>query len=112
MVRKLVFACAVLGVLVVSVPGAYSLDSFKFMVNRSTLWCPGGVVALDEPESVVLQKCGEPTEIIQKEDIGPVWVYVFRDDRFMYYLVVKEGELQRIASTPCNQHRYDCFDLR
>jgi hypothetical protein len=112
MVRKIVFTCVALGLMVVAAPWSHALDSFRFMVNRSTLWCPGGVVSLGEPESVVLQKCGEPTEIIQKEDIGPVWAYVFRDDRFMYYLVVKEGKLQRIASTPCNQHRYDCFDLR
>ena len=112
MLKKIIIAGVALGLLIVAAPRSYSLDSFQFMVNRSTLWCPGGVVSIDEPESAVREKCGEPTEIIQKQDVGPVWVYIFRDDRFMYYLVVLDGKLQRIASTPCNQHKYDCFDLR
>ena len=112
MVRKIIIMNLVLGLVILATTPSYAQDSFRFMVNRSTLWCPGGVVSIDEPESVVKEKCGEPTEIVEKEDVGPVWAYVFRDDRFMYYLVVKDGALKRIASTPCNQHRYDCFDLR
>ena len=112
MMRKLLIAGVALSLVMFATAQSYSADMFRFMVNRSTLWCPGGVVSIDEPESVVIEKCGEPTEIIENEDIGPVWAYVFRDDRFMYYLVVREGSLKRIASTPCNQHKYDCFDLR
>ena len=112
MMRKLLIAGFALGLVMFATAQSYSADMFRFMVNRSTLWCPGGVVSVDEPESVVIEKCGQPTEIVEKEDIGPVWAYVFRDDRFMYYLVVRDGSLKRIASTPCNQHKYDCFDLR
>ncbi|MEE4261094.1 MAG: DUF2845 domain-containing protein [Desulfobacteraceae bacterium] len=112
MVRKVIITGVVLGLLMFVVAQSHSRDMFKFMVNRSTLWCPGGVVSIDEPESVVLDKCGEPTEIMQNQDVGPIWVYTFRNDRFMYYLVVNKGALQRIASTPCNQQKYDCFDLR
>lgn len=112
MVRILIIASLVLGLVIIAAVPSYSQDMFKFMVNRSTLWCPGGVVSINEPESVVLEKCGQPTEIIQKEGVGPVWVYVFRDDRFMYYLVVRDHSLNRIASTVCRQQEYDCFDLR
>ena len=112
MKRKFLIAGVALGLVVFATAQSYSADMFRFMVNRSTLWCPGGVVSIDEPESVVIEKCGQPTEVVEDEDIGPVWAYVFRDDRFMYYLVVRDGTLKRIASTPCNQHKYDCFDLR
>lgn len=110
--RCIVLTVVAIALLVGAASGAYCLDPFKFMIDRSTLWCPGGVVAVEAAESVVLEKCGEPARIVRKNNVGPVWVYTFRDDRFMYYLVMLHGRLQRIASAPCDQQRYDCFDLR
>jgi hypothetical protein len=110
--RFVVMTVIAVSLLAGAASGAYCLDSFKFMVDRSTLRCPGGVVSVEAAQSVVLEKCGEPDRIVRKKNVGPVWVYTFRDDRFMYYLVMLHGRLQRIASAPCDRQRYDCFDLR
>lgn len=110
--RIVAMTVVVLGLLASSASGAYCLDPFKFMIDRSTLRCPGGIVAVEAAESAVLEKCGRPARIVRKQNVGPVWVYTFREDRFMYYLVMLHGKLQRIASRPCDQQVYDCFDLR
>lgn len=112
MLPKIFAAGAFLGLLVGAASAAYSLDVFKFMIDRSTVVCPGGVVSIEDSEAVVVDKCGEPTDVIMKQNVGPVWVYTFSNDRFMYYLVMLHGRLQRIASAPCDRQRYDCTDLR
>ena len=79
--------------------------------DQSTYRCPGGVVAVGDSDRSVRESCGDPLEITSREDKGPIWVYHFGQDRFMYYLEFVFGKLERILSTPCNRDNYECFDL-
>ena len=65
--RFVVMTVIAVSLLAGAASGAYCLDSFKFMVDRSTLRCPGGVVAVEAAQSVVLEKCGEPDRIVRKK---------------------------------------------
>ena len=89
---------------------SYSLD-ITTMADQSSLRCSGGVVAIGDSQRFVQEKCGEPLEIGHRQDFGPIWIYHWGQGRFMYYLAFLHGNLQRIASAPCNPDEYECFDL-
>ena len=110
--RKTILLGVLLGIVLIHAGEANSLDFYKFMIDRSTLWCPGGLIAVEDHVRDVVKNCGEPVEVIPKQNTGPIWVYHFGDDKFVYYVQVLNDRVQRIASTPCSQQRYDCFDLR
>ena len=109
--KNIFFLSAVLILLTQFADKSYCLD-ISNMADQSTLRCRGGVVAIGDSERDVLDKCGDPLEIAHKQDYGPIWIYHFYNDRFMYYLEILHGNLQRIGSAPCDQNRYECFDLR
>jgi len=82
------------------------------MADQSTFRCSGGVVAQGESDRAVLQKCGEPLDVVPKQDVGPIWIYHFGQSKFMYYLAFKFGKLERIVSAPCDINDDACYDLR
>ncbi len=109
--KYICFIGAVLISLILIVDNSYCFD-ISNMRDQSTLRCRGGVVAIGDSERYVRGKCGDPLEIANIQDFGPIWIYHFRSDRFMFYLAFLHGNLQRIASAPCNPNKYECFDLR
>jgi hypothetical protein len=109
--KKILFLSYILILLILFVDKSYCLEIFN-MRDQSTLRCRGGVVAIGDSERDVQDKCGDPLEIANRQDFGPIWIYHFRNDRFMFYLSFLHGNLQRIGSAPCDKNRYECFDLR
>ncbi len=89
----------------------YSID-FWSLADQSSYRCPGGLVAIGDSDSAVREKCGDPITVASKQDKGPIWIYHFGQDRFMYYLEFVFGKLERILSAPCRLDDYECFDLR
>lgn len=102
---------AFLAVLIIFANKSYAIDSWS-LADQSSYRCPGGVVAIGDLDRAVQEKCGDPLEVTSGEDKGPIWIYHFGQDRFMYYLEFVFGKLQRILSTPCNRDNYECFDLK
>ena len=78
--------------------------------DQSTLRCSGGIVARGDSERDVQRRCGAPLKIAQPQDSGPVWIY--HGGRFMYYLTIVHGNVQRIRSATCNPNRPECLDIR
>ena len=78
--------------------------------DQSTLRCSGGIVARGDSERDVQRRCGAPLNIAQPQDSGPVWIY--HGGRFMYYLTIVHGNVQRIRSATCNPNRAECLDVR
>ena len=109
--KNILFISTIFIVLILITDQTYCLNITN-MRDQSTLRCPGGVVAIGDSERYVRGKCGDPLEIATRQDFGPIWIYHFRNDRFMFYLAFLHGNLQRIASAPCNPNQYECFDLR
>jgi hypothetical protein len=88
-------------------------DSYCQVVNmrdQSTLRCSGGIVARGDSERDVQRRCGAPLKIAQPQDSGPVWIY--HGGRFMYYLTIVHGNVQRIRSATCSPNRPECLDIR
>jgi len=108
---KISYMGAFLVVLIIFASKSYAID-FWSLADQSTYRCPGGVVAIGDSDHAVQKKCGDPLEVTSGEDKGPIWIYHFGQDRFMYYLEFVFGKLQRILSTPCNRDNYECFDLK
>ena len=90
---------------------SYSLDIMNLR-NQSSHRCPGGIVARGNLYRDVRNRCGDPINIANKQDLGPIWIYHFRQDRFMFYLAFLHGNLQRIASAPYNPDKPECLDIR
>jgi hypothetical protein len=111
MILKISYLCAYLAVLIIFVNPSYAI-AFWSLADQSTYRCPGGVVAIGDLDRTVLEKCGDPLEMTSGDDKGPIWIYHFGQDRFMYYLEFIFGKLQRILSTPCSRDNYECFDLK
>ena len=95
---------------------AVAVPSFSFdiytMADQSTWRCPGGIVAVGDSDSYVNNKCGNPTDVVYLQDVGPVWIYRAGQSRFMYYLGFQNGRLQRIVSAPCRNNDPECYQLR
>ena len=96
--------------LTTNTPYAKAVDYWS-LADQSTYRCPGGVVAVGDSDRSVRETCGDPLEVTSRDDKGPIWVYHFGQDRFMYYFEFVFGKLERILSTPCNRDNYDCYDL-
>jgi hypothetical protein len=107
---KISYVGACLALMIIFANQSFAID-FWSLADQSTYRCAGGVVAVGDSDRAVLEKCGDPLEMTSREDKGPIWIYHFGQDRFMYYLEFVFGKLQRILSTPCNRDNYDCFDL-
>ena len=84
---------------------------FWSLADQSSYRCPGGIVAVGDSDLVVRDTCGEPLEITSRDDKGPIWIYHFGQQRFMYYFEFVFGKLERILSAPCDRYKYECFDL-
>ena len=97
--------------LILVVNNSYSLDIMNLR-DQSTLRCRGGIVARGDSEIDVQRRCGDPLKIAHRQDFGPIWIYHFGNGRFMHYLAFLNGNLQRIASAPCNPDRPECLDIR
>jgi hypothetical protein len=110
MIKNSYFICALLAFVTIFTPNAVAID-YGSLSDQSTYRCPGGVIALGDSDRSVREACGDPLEITSREDKGPIWVYHFGQDRFMYYLEFVFGKLERILSTSCNSDNYECFDL-
>ena len=104
------FVGVMIGMMFLFAQGTLAVDYWS-LADQSTYRCPGGVVAVGDSDRSVRESCGDPLEITSREDKGPIWVYHFGQDRFMYYLEFVFGKLERILSTPCNRDNYECFDL-
>ena len=105
------FSAAIAALLIIFAASAYSVDIFN-MADQSTWRCAGGVVAVGDLERDVEDKCGSPDDVVYVQDVGPVWIYQPGQGRFMYYLAFQHGNLQRIASAPCDNNDPECYDLR
>ena len=101
---------AIVVLLIIFSGEAIAIDIYN-LADQSTVRCRGGIVAVGDSDRSVRESCGDPLEITSREDKGPIWVYHFGQDRFMYYLEFVFGKLERILSTPCNRDKYECFDL-
>lgn len=110
MIKNSVIIWAVFAVISILAQNAIAVDYWS-LDGQSTYRCPGGVVAVGDSDRSVRETCGNPLEITSREDKGPIWVYHFGQDRFMYYLEFVFGKLERILSTPCDRNKYECFDL-
>ncbi len=110
MIKGIFIIWAVLVVIPIFAQTAGAFD-FWSLADQSTYRCPGGVVAVGDSDRYVRETCGDPLEITSRDDKGPIWVYHFGQDRFMYYFEFVFGKLERILSTPCNRSNYECFDL-
>jgi hypothetical protein len=110
MIKNSFVICAVFALITVSAHNTDAIDYWS-LADQSTYRCPGGVVAVGDSDRSVRDACGNPLEVTSREDKGPIWVYHFGQDRFMYYLEFVFGKLERILSTPCNRDNYECFDL-
>ncbi len=104
------FICTLLMLMIVFAQDAVTVDYWS-LADQSTYRCPGGIAAVGDSDRSVRDVCGEPLEVTSREDKGPIWVYHFGQDRFMYYFEFVFGKLERILSTPCNRDNYECFDL-
>ncbi|MBW2438563.1 MAG: DUF2845 domain-containing protein [Desulfobacterales bacterium] len=110
MIKDSALIWAVLAMMIIFTQHAVAVDYWS-LADQSTYRCPGGVVAVGDSDRSVRERCGEPLEITSRDDKGPIWVYHFGQDRFMYYLEFVFGKLERILSTPCNRSNYECFDM-
>jgi hypothetical protein len=111
MIRNIFYLSATLALLIMLTERSYAID-FSNWADQPSLRCGGGIVAIGDSERSVQDKCGDPLEIAERQDFGPVWIYHFYQSKWIYYLEVLNGKLQRIVSAPCNPNRYDCFDSR
>jgi hypothetical protein len=102
---------AISALLIFYVGLCFSLDIYS-MADQSTWRCAGGIVALGDSDRDVRQKCGNPIDVAQVQDFGPIWIYQPGQARFMYYLAFQNGKLQRIASAACSNNDPECYDLR
>ena len=109
--KKLRYMGAILLLLILMTDISYGFDIMNLR-DQSTLRCPGGIVARGDSDIDVQRRCGEPLKIAYRQDFGPIWIYHFRNDRFMFYLAFLHGNLQRIASATCNPDRPECLDIR
>lgn len=91
-------------------PNAVAFDYWS-LSDQSSYRCPGGIVAIGDSDRSVRETCGNPLEVTSREDKGPIWVYHFGQERFMYYLEFVFGKLERILSRPCDRNKFECFDL-
>jgi hypothetical protein len=111
MMKSLLFLVAILMVLIDFGETSYAID-FTTLADQSSYRCSGGIVALGDSDITVRDKCGEPLEIGQRQDFGPIWIYHSPQQKFMYYLAFLNGKLQRIVGAPCSPDNPSCFDLR
>ena len=111
MIRNILYLGATLALLIIFTERSYSIDINNW-ADQSSLRCRGGIVAIGDSDRSAQNKCGDPLEIVRKQDYGPIWIYHFYQSRWMYYLAFSNGKLQRIVSAPCSPQKYECFDLR
>ena len=109
--KHLLYKSAVLLLLILSTGTSHALDIMNLR-DQASLRCPGGIVARSDSEIRVQERCGDPLKITNRQDFGPIWIYHFGQDRFMFYLAFLRGNLQRIASAPCSPNRAECLDIR
>ena len=111
MTKNIIYVGIVLATILAMSPNSHAVDIFG-MADQATLRCSGGIVATGDPDRSVLQKCGQPVEVQSVQDVGQVWIYRAGQSKFLYYLAFQHGKLQRIASAPCSNNDWECFDLR
>ena len=111
MIKLKIGLLAISALLIFYVGLCFSLDIYS-MADQSTWRCAGGIVALGDSDRDVRQKCGNPIDVAQVQDFGPIWIYQPGQARFMYYLAFQNGKLQRIASAACRNNDPECYDLR
>ncbi|MBT8331435.1 MAG: DUF2845 domain-containing protein [Deltaproteobacteria bacterium] len=109
--KKILYTCAIILLLVFLTDTSYALDIMNLR-DQSTLRCPGGIVARGDSDIRVTERCGDPLKIANRQDFGPIWIYHFGQERFMFYLSFLHGNLQRIASARCSPNRAECLDIR
>jgi Protein of unknown function (DUF2845) len=110
MFRTRIYLLAMSALVIFFSSPSFSLDIYS-MADQSTWECPGGIVAIGDSDRAVRNKCGEPIEVAQVQDSGPIWIYQPGQAKFMYYLEFQNGKLQRIASAPCKNNDPECYDL-
>jgi hypothetical protein len=61
--------------------------------------CNGAIVAPDDSANSVIEKCGQPQQVLRPDPQEPVvWVYNFGYTQFNYYVSIVNGSVQRIQS--------------
>ena len=111
MVRSKLYFIAALVWVALIFQNAYSLD-FNSLTDQSSFRCSEAVVSIGDSDRSVREKCGDPIAIANVPDYGPIWIYGQEGDRFMYYLEIVDGKLERIFVAPCTINDPSCFDLR
>jgi hypothetical protein len=110
MIRNMLYFGVALALLIAFAENSHSID-FRSLADQSSYRCSGGIVSVGDIDRDVREKCGDPLEIVRKQDYGPIWIYYEDQADFMYYLEILNGKLQRIVGSPCNPDDADCFDL-
>ena len=111
MLKLLCFGAAMATLFIFFAGPSFCVDIYN-MADQSTWRCPGGIVSVGDLDRDVEDKCGSPDDVVQVQDVGPVGIYTPGQGRFMYYLAFQHGNLQRIASAPCDNNDPECYDLR
>ena len=109
MIRIRFIGAAILAAFIFFAERSSSADDWS-LADQSSYRCPGGLVAVGDSNRSVRDVCGDPLEITSRDDKGPIWIYHFGQERFMYYFEFVFGKLERILSAPCNRAKYDCFN--
>jgi hypothetical protein len=111
LMKCIYYACVIILLLAFMTNTTNALDIMNLR-DQSSLRCPSGIIARGDRDIDVERRCGAPLKIANRQDFGPIWVYHFGQDRFMFYLAFLHGNLQRIASAPCNPSQPECLDIR
>jgi hypothetical protein len=82
-------------------------------VEESQMQCLSGTVTIGDSAASVLLKCGQPMgETRLKAEPNDIWIYHFGATKWLYYLSLSDGKVERIISAPCRSDKPDCYDLR
>jgi len=85
----------------------YDPERLNFYDESQDVRCSGSLVEVQVGEQTVLDKCGEPIRRAAIRGRGvQAWIYWF--GQYVYYLVMVDGQLERIVSTKCWTDNPDC----
>ena len=97
--KNKLYMSAILILLILTADKSYCLD-LNNMKYQFSLRCPGGIVEVGDREREVRKKCGNPLEIVNRPLSAPIWIYHFYNEKYMFYLTISYGNLERIGVAP------------
>lgn len=88
-----------------------TIPAFAFRTDLSSYRCSGSLVFIGDSERKIVDRCEEPDDSYVNNH-NNVWVYNFRQSRFVYYFTFTHGQLQRIQQVACDEDNPDCHFFR